>query len=172
MAPVVVAADADLDQALPLLAKGGFYHAGQVCVSVQRIFAERPIARPLAERLAELAKALKVGDPALPETEVGPLIRRREVERVDEWVREAVERGGKLLCGGRALSASCYAPTVLLDPPDDTRVMTHEVFGPVVCVASSDNVDDAIARANSAPYVFQAAVFTRDLDRRCVAAAA
>ena len=102
VAPVIVAADADLDYALPLLVKGGFYHAGQVCVSVQRVFAERQIARPLAERLAELAKALKVGDPTLPETEVGPLIRHREVERVDQWVQEAVERGAKLLCGGRA----------------------------------------------------------------------
>ena len=83
VAPVIVAADADLDYALPLLAKGGFYHAGQVCVSVQRVFAQRQIARPLAERLAELANALKVGDPTLPETEVGPLIRQREVGRVD-----------------------------------------------------------------------------------------
>jgi acyl-CoA reductase-like NAD-dependent aldehyde dehydrogenase len=163
-APVVVAADADLDYALPLLAKGGFYHAGQVCVSVQRVFADRQIARPLAERLAALAKALKVGDPTLPETEVGPLIRRREVDRVEQWVREAVERGASLMCGGQALSATCYAPTVLLDPPDEARVMTEEVFGPVVCVSSCDDLDEAIARANSVPYVFQAAVFTRDLD--------
>jgi acyl-CoA reductase-like NAD-dependent aldehyde dehydrogenase len=164
VAPVVVAADADVDYALPLLAKGGFYHAGQVCVSVQRVFADRQIARQLAEGLAERAKALKVGDPVLPETEVGPLIRRREVVRVHEWVQEAVARGGSLLCGGQATSASCYAPTVLLDPPDDTRVMTGEVFGPVVCVASYGDLNDAIARANSLPYSFQAAVFTRSLD--------
>jgi potassium efflux system protein len=84
-----------------LLTKGGFYHAGQVCVSVQRVFAQRKIARPLAERLAEAAQRLKVGDPTLPDTEVGPLIREREVERVHEWVREAVRRGAALLCGGR-----------------------------------------------------------------------
>jgi acyl-CoA reductase-like NAD-dependent aldehyde dehydrogenase len=164
VAPVIVAADADLDYALPLLAKGGFYHAGQVCVSVQRVFAHRQIVRQLAQRLAELATALKVGDPVLPETEVGPLVRRQEVDRVHEWVQEAVTRGATLLCGGRAISASCYAPTVLLDPPDDTRVMSDEVFGPVVCVASYDHLDDAIARANSLRYSFQAAVFSRDLD--------
>jgi acyl-CoA reductase-like NAD-dependent aldehyde dehydrogenase len=164
VAPVIVAADADLDYALPLLVKGGFYHAGQVCVSVQRIFAQRPIARVLAERLARSAERLKVGDPTLMETEVGPLIRPQEVVRVDEWVQEAAGGGGALLCGGRALSPTCYAPTVLLDPPATSRVMTHEVFGPVVCVAAFDELDEAIGRANGLPYAFQAAVFTRDLD--------
>ena len=84
-APVVVAGDADLDDTLPLLAKGGFYHAGQVCVSVQRIFAHRSIAPELANRLAEMGDAMQVGDPTLPDTEVGPLIRPREVERVADW---------------------------------------------------------------------------------------
>jgi acyl-CoA reductase-like NAD-dependent aldehyde dehydrogenase len=176
-APVIVAADADVDYALPLLAKGGFYHAGQVCVSVQRVFTQRRIARELAERLAELAQALKVGDPTLPETQVGPLIRHREVQRIDEWVQEAVQRGATLLCGGRAISASCYAPTVLFAPPLDARVMAQEVFGPVVCVSPFDELDDALAAANSLPYAFQAAVFTRALDtawrccRRLVASA-
>jgi acyl-CoA reductase-like NAD-dependent aldehyde dehydrogenase len=164
VAPVIVAADADLEYALPLLTKGGFYHAGQVCVSVQRVFAQRKIARRLAERLAQSAGRLKVGDPTLPDTEVGPLIREKEVERVHEWVEEAVGHGGCVLCGGKALSRTCYAPTVILDPPTDTRVMTHEVFGPVVCVSTFDELDEAIGRANSLPYAFQAAVFTRDLD--------
>jgi acyl-CoA reductase-like NAD-dependent aldehyde dehydrogenase len=163
-APVIVAADADLDYALPLLTKGGFYHAGQVCVSVQRVFADRRIARGLADRLAASAQALKVGDPTLPTTEIGPLIRQSEVRRVDEWMQEAVQKGATLLCGGRAVSASCYAPTVLFDPPADARVMTQEVFGPVVCVSPYDNLDEAIGRANCSPYAFQAAVFTRDLD--------
>ncbi|MGD0899766.1 MAG: aldehyde dehydrogenase family protein [Thermoguttaceae bacterium] len=164
VAPVIVAEDADLGHALPLLLKGGFYHAGQVCVSVQRVFAHRAIARTLAHRLAEAAGRLAVGDPTLPTTEVGPLIRSQEVRRVDEWVQEAVQGGAGLLCGGRAISDSCYAPTVLLDPPAESRVMTQEVFGPVVCVTSFDHLDDAVAASNSLPYAFQAAVFTRDLD--------
>ena len=164
VAPVIVAADADLDGALPPLAKGAFYHAGQVCVSVQRVFADRAVAHKLAERLAETAQTLKVGDPTLPDTEVGPLIRHAELQRVDEWVREAVAGGAEPLSGGKALSDSCYAPTVLFDPPADSRAMTHEVFGPVVCVSPFDAIDEAIAAANSLPYAFQAAVFTRDLD--------
>jgi acyl-CoA reductase-like NAD-dependent aldehyde dehydrogenase len=155
---------------VPLLAKGGFYHAGQVCVSVQRVFADRRIAAELAERLAASASKLRVGDPTLPATEVGPLIRPSEVTRVGQWVDEAVSKGAKKLCGGRALSETTYAPTILLDPPDDSRVSTHEVFGPVVCIYAHDKLDDAIRRANSLPYAFQAAVFTRDVDTALAAA--
>jgi len=163
-APVLVAEDADLDSALPLISKGGFYHAGQVCVSVQRVFAHRNIARDLAARLAQAATALNVGDPTLLETEVGPLIRPAEVERVGEWVREAVDQGAELLTGGEAISETCYAPTILYNPPGDARVSTSEIFGPVVCVYPYDDIDDAIARSNSLPYAFQASVFTRDID--------
>ena len=163
-APVIVSKDADLDEAAPLLSKGGFYHAGQVCVSVQRVFAERSIARELASRLATAANALRVGDPTLPDTEVGPLIRPGEVERIGEWVREARDRSGEILSGGTALSERTFAPTVVLDAPNDVRVSTLEIFGPVVCVYSYDDIDQAIARANALPYSFQAAVFTSNLD--------
>ena len=163
-APVIVAADADLDRALPALAKGGFYHAGQVCVSVQRVYAHRSIAEDVGKRLAALATKLVVGDPTRPETEVGPLIRQGEVKRVGEWVDEAVARGARLLTGGKPLAGNCYAPTVLYDPPDDCRVSREEIFGPVVCVYPYDDVDAAIARANSLPWSFQAAVFTRSID--------
>jgi acyl-CoA reductase-like NAD-dependent aldehyde dehydrogenase len=164
-APVVVAADADLDRAIPALVKGGFYHAGQVCVSVQRVFAHRSIAESLADRLAKGAEAMKVGDPALAETEVGPLIRAGEVKRVGEWVDEATARGARVLTGGKALGRNnLYAPTVLFDPPPDCRVSREEVFGPVACVYPYDDIDEAIRRANDLPYAFQAAVFTRDLD--------
>ena len=163
-APVLVTEDADLDHALPLISKGGFYHAGQVCVSVQRVFAHRSIAHNLAERLAEAARALKVGDPTSHDTEVGPLIRPAEVERVGEWVSEALGRDGELLAGGGSVSATCYEPTVLYDPPSDARISTLEIFGPVICVYPYDDVDDAITRSNSLPYAFQASVFTNELD--------
>lgn len=164
VAPVVVAADADLAYALPLIAKGGFYHAGQVCVSVQRVFVDKTVAAQFAADLAELAKKLKVGDPTLAETEVGPLIEPGETRRIAEWVDEAVAGGARLLCGGKALSETTYAPTVLLDPPAEARVSTQEVFGPVVCIYGVDSLDEAITRANSLPVSFQAAVFTRSLD--------
>ena len=161
-APALVAADADLDAAVPKLVKGGFYHAGQVCVSVQRIFAHRSIAENLAHRIAEQASALRVGDPTSDQTEVGPLIRHQEVQRVHDWVREAVDGGATLLCGGKPLSDSCYEPTVLLEPPAGSKLSTEEVFGPVVCVYAYDELDEAIGRANALPVAFQAAVFTRD----------
>ena len=164
VAPVIVAADADLDAVVPSLAKGGFYHAGQVCVSVQRVYADAAVADALAARLAEAARRLKVGDPTLPDTEVGPLISPDETRRIHAWVQEAVAGGAKLLCGGEPLSDTCYAPTVLLDPPEDAKVSTQEVFGPVVCVYRYAALDEAIARANALPVAFQAAVFSRDLD--------
>ncbi|MDM0110201.1 aldehyde dehydrogenase family protein [Variovorax sp. J22R24] len=163
VAPVLVAEDADLDAALPKLVKGGFYHSGQVCVSVQRVYTHRSICDNLARRLADGARKLKVGDPLLAETEVGPLIRHQEVERVHAWVREAVDGGATLLCGGKPISSSCYEPTVLLEPPPDSKVSTEEVFGPVICVYAYDDLDEAIARANALPVAFQAAVFTRSL---------
>ena len=169
VAPAIVAADADLDTAIPLLTKAGFYHAGQVCVSVQRVFVERAVAGDVAERLADGARALRVGDPTSPGTEVGPLIRNREVDRVDEWVREAVDGGAKVLCGAEVLSPSTYAPTVLYEPPSDARVSTEEVFGPVVCVYPYDSMDDAITRANSLPLAFQAAIFTSNIDNAMMA---
>ena len=162
--PMIVLEDADIGRAAKFAARNSFGNAGQVCVSVQRVFAHRSIARELAERLAQAAMALSVGDPTSPDTEVGPLIRPTEVERVGEWVKEAVDQGGELLTGGEALSETCYAPTVLYDPPGDAQVSVLEIFGPVVCVYPYDEVDEAIARSNSLPYAFQASVFTRDLD--------
>ncbi len=163
-APAIVMADADLGRVVPLLSKGGMYHAGQVCVSVQRIFAHGEIIDKLARQLAQACDGLRVGDPTLAETEVGPLIREAEVQRVDEWVREAIEGGASLLCGGKILSPTTYQPTVLLNPPADVRVSTQEIFGPVICLYEFAAVDDAIARANSLPFSFQASVFTRDID--------
>jgi acyl-CoA reductase-like NAD-dependent aldehyde dehydrogenase len=160
-APVIVAQDADLDLALPKLIKGGFYHAGQVCVSVQRIFAHRSIVNDVANGLAHLAEKLRVGDPTKAETEVGPLIRPGEVKRVDAWIKDSIRGGGKALCGAKAISETCYAPTVVLEPPADCLLSTSEVFGPVVCVYAYDDIEEAFKRANALPVAFQAAVFTR-----------
>jgi acyl-CoA reductase-like NAD-dependent aldehyde dehydrogenase len=162
-APVIVADDADLELVVPKLLKGGFYHAGQVCVSVQRVYAHCSVAEELAARLAEGASRLRIGDPTVPETEVGPLIRTAEVERVGRWVSEAVAGGARLLAGGEALSDRSYACTVLLDPPADSRVSTEEIFGPVVCVYAYDDLEKAVAQANALPWAFQAAVFSRNM---------
>jgi acyl-CoA reductase-like NAD-dependent aldehyde dehydrogenase len=165
VAPVIVEADANIEEAVPLLVKAGFYHAGQVCVSVQRVYAHESVAMKLAEQMAEKAAKLVVGDPADPKTEVGPLISHAECQRVAEWVEEAVKRGAKLLCGGKKISESCYAPTVLWNPPEDARVSREEVFGPVVCIYSYKNREEAVKRANGLPFCFQAAVFTKNIDQ-------
>ncbi|GMV37810.1 MAG: aldehyde dehydrogenase [Fimbriimonadales bacterium] len=162
-APVIVDQTADLDLAVPALLKGGFYHAGQVCVSVQRVFAQRSVFGEFVSRLAAGAEALNVGDPADLATDVGPLILKREVDRVHEWVTEAVARGARLAVGGRAVGDQCYAPTVLANPPLDSRVVTEEVFGPVICIVEYDDSGEAIEMANAVRWKFQAAVFTRDL---------
>jgi acyl-CoA reductase-like NAD-dependent aldehyde dehydrogenase len=163
-APVIVDETADLNKTIPSLLKGGFYHAGQVCVSVQRVFVHDSITDDVAKRLSVGASKLKVGDATKEDTEVGPLILPREVDRVDEWVQEAVSEGAELLTGGKKLSNTTYAPTVILNPPIDAKVSTKEIFGPVVCVYSYTDRKEAIEIANSLNVAFQAAIYTSDLD--------
>jgi acyl-CoA reductase-like NAD-dependent aldehyde dehydrogenase len=164
VAPVVLAKPYDRASATSAILKGGFYHAGQVCVSVQRVFAAADEAEDFAKGLVKAAGKLRVGAPENKDTEVGPLIRTAEVDRVAEWVDEAVEGGAKLLCGGEKISDTCYAPTVLLDPPGDAKVSTLEIFGPVVCVYGYHSLSAAVAQANALPVAFQAAVFCNDID--------
>ena len=164
VAPVIVEADADIADLIPSIGKGGFYHAGQVCVSVQRVFVHESIVEEVSTKLSAYAKALVVGDQLDPKTEVGPLINNNEVNRVEEWVNEAVTKGGKILTGGKRISASLFEPTVILNPADDALVSTKEVFGPVVCIYSYSDIEDAFDRANSLEVSFQAAIFTKNID--------
>ncbi len=163
-APVIVAADADLKTTIPALVKGGYYHAGQVCVSVQRVFVDNTIKAEFIRALSSQVGELVVGDPTDVNTEVGPLIRPAEVDRVEQWVNEAVEAGAECVVGGVRFNDHVYAPTVLVDPPHDTKVSSQEIFGPVVCVYGYDNVQEAIDLANALPVAFQAAVFTQDIN--------
>ena len=164
VAPVIVEKDADITELIPSIGKGGFYHAGQVCVSVQRVYVQEEICDEVATKLAEYASKLVVGDQLDPKTEVGPLINNDEVNRVEEWVNDAVAKGAKILTGGKRIGASCFEPTVILNPSEDAIVSQKEVFGPVVCIYSYKTLDEAIARANSLEVSFQAAVFTKNID--------
>lgn len=161
-APVIVDRSADVAAVVSPIVKGGYYHAGQVCVSVQRIFVHEDILEPFTENLGAKVAALRVGDPTLKQTEVGPLILPRETERVANWIREAVDAGTKQLGGGR-LSETTLLPSVLLNPPADAKVSQLEVFGPLTCVYGYRNLDDAIQSANSLPYAFQSSVFSSDI---------
>lgn len=164
VAPVIITADANLDDVVERVAKGGFYHAGQVCVSVQRIFCDSKIVDVFSQKLAEAAGKLKVGDPTKPDTDVGPLISEKECQRVADWVKEAIDGGASLRAGGKKISGTCYEPTVLVGADKKAKISTSEVFGPVVSIYAYDDIDNAIAEANSLPVSFQAAVFTQNLD--------
>ncbi|PZU93309.1 MAG: aldehyde dehydrogenase [Chelatococcus sp.] len=162
-APAIVDRSADLDKIVEPIVKGGYYHAGQVCVSTQRIFVHQDIAADFTERLVARVAKLKVGDPTLKDTEVGPLILPKEADRVASWIEEAVKGGARLAGGGRRLSPTTLEPTVLIDPPPDAKVSQLEVFGPVVCVYPYRDLDAAIAQANALPVAFQASVFAQDI---------
>lgn len=164
-APVIVAGDVDVYEVREAVLAGCFGGAGQSPVSVQRIFAHTRVATRFATQLAMKAAGLVVGDPMAEETEIGPLIRPAEVERVHAWVREALDGGGQLLTGGEKLTDTIYAPTVVFNPPQRCRLMTEEVFGPVVCVDPWFRPDEALGRANGLPTASHAAVFARDVER-------
>ncbi|RPH21595.1 aldehyde dehydrogenase family protein [Buttiauxella warmboldiae] len=161
-APVIIDRSANIDAIVGTIVKGGYYHAGQVCVSVQRLYVHNDILSNFTDALAATVANLRVGDPTLKETEVGPLILPREADRVSSWIREATDAGAKQFGGGR-LSETTLMPSVLLEPPVDAKVSRLEVFGPLTCVYGYGDVDEAIRIANSLPYAFQASVFTSDI---------
>jgi len=163
-APVIVESDADFSEMIPDLIKGGFYHAGQVCVSVQRIYVNETIFEHFIEEFAAATNKLITGNPFDQKTDVGPLIAPKEVDRVEEWVKEAIKKGAKLITGGKRISDTFFQPTVLVNPSEDSKVSTTEVFGPVVCIYSFTDRDEAIKRANALDVHFQAAVFTKNID--------
>jgi acyl-CoA reductase-like NAD-dependent aldehyde dehydrogenase len=164
IAPVIVAADADLDLAASGVAKGGFYHAGQVCVSVQQVFVHRDVAESFSERLIKIAGALKTGNPLDHDTDVGPLIKVSEADRVERWIASAKEQGASIALGGRRIGPTLIAPTILRDAPPQAEVSTREIFGPVVSMHAYDDLSQALLRANSPFFAFQAGVFTRSLE--------
>ena len=162
-APLLVDRAVDLDAIIEPIVKGGYYHAGQVCVSTQRIFVHEQVHDAFVERLTQRVAALRVGDPRSGDTEVGPLILPKEVERVASWVEEAAQSGARITTGGKRTGETTYAPTVLVGPPASAKVSREEVFGPVTRVYRFAELGQAIEQANSLPLSFQASVFSNDL---------
>jgi acyl-CoA reductase-like NAD-dependent aldehyde dehydrogenase len=163
VAPVIVDRTADLDSTVESLVKGGYYHAGQVCVSVQRIFVHVEIYDTFLDRFAARVQKLRVGDPLLLETEVGPLILPREADRVQSWIEEAAAQGARVVTGGERLSPTTIRPAVVVDAPAEAKLSEQEVFGPVTCVYRYTKMDDAIKTANGLPFAFQASIFTEEI---------
>jgi acyl-CoA reductase-like NAD-dependent aldehyde dehydrogenase len=168
--PVVVAADADLDLAASKLAANAFSFAGQSCISVQRIYVERPALDGFLERFLPQVQKLVVGDPADEATDVGPVIDADARARIAEWVEEAEAAGAKLLAG--STDSDPLGPIVLAESPETARVVCDEVFGPVCVVNAVDSLDDAYARANGTEYGLQAGVFTGSIATALAAAQA
>lgn len=163
-APVLIDKSADIETLIEPLVKGGYYHAGQVCVSVQRIYVHEDLENAFVNRFSERVRQLTVGDPQRIDTEVGPLIAPREVDRVERWVSDAIVKGAILTAGGERLGERSFRPTVLVDPSCCSQVSTEEIFGPVTCIYGYKDLLDAIERANECRFAFQAAVFSREIE--------
>lgn len=162
--PVIVAADADLELAADRIAASGYTHAGQSCISVQRVYVERPAADAFCALLAERVSALRLGDPLDEATDVGPVIDAGARERVAAWFAEARAGGAEVLAGGDEREGM-IAPTLLRGVTPGMRVVRDELFGPGVGVAAYDTLDEAVALANATDYGLQAGVFTARVDR-------
>jgi vanillin dehydrogenase len=161
-APLIVLADADLDEAVAAAKFGAFMHQGQICMSTERIVADRSVADDVASRLGEKAAALRVGDPRDPETEIGPLVNPSALERIAGLVDDARSRGAEVVTGGSA-DGPCYQPTVLAGVTPEMRVYHEESFGPVVGIVSVDGPDEAVRVANDTEYGLAASVFSADV---------
>jgi acyl-CoA reductase-like NAD-dependent aldehyde dehydrogenase len=167
-AGVIVHSDADLDHAAARIAFGGYYQAGQSCISVQRVFVQSEVYDEFVPRLVKQVESLKVGDPLDPTVDVGPVIDHGALERIDAWVKEAVEGGAEILTGGKR-EDPLYWPTILHDTKPEMKVRCEEVFGPVTTLERYETFEEAIDLVNDSPYGLQAGVFTSSIDRAMLA---
>jgi acyl-CoA reductase-like NAD-dependent aldehyde dehydrogenase len=162
-APLIIEPSADIATAAKKVSVAGFSHAGQSCISTQRIYVHESVREQFLDALVPLVEGLVVGDPLDEKTDVSALISSGERDRVQLWVDEAVAGGAEILAGGKIGEDGVLAPTVLGDITSDMNVSANEVFGPVVGVATYSSLDDALRLANDSRYGLQAAIFTADL---------
>ena len=163
-AGVIVHSDADLDHAAARIAVGGYYQAGQSCISVQRVLVASEVYDDFTARLVKQVESLKVGDPMDPTVDVGPVIDKGEVVRIREWVDEAVSQGAEVLVGGTG-EGPIFQPTLLAHVNPEMKVCREEVFGPVVTISPYQTFEEALASVNDSKYGLQAGVFTNDINR-------
>ncbi|WP_442580770.1 aldehyde dehydrogenase family protein [Mesorhizobium sp. ASY16-5R] len=167
--PVIVCADADLERAVPTAAMAVFANSGQICIAGSRLFVARAIHDEFVERLGRFAAGLRIGNGIDPQTEIGPLISRRQLERVSGYLEVAPAEGARLVTGGSRLEEAAFAdgyfvsPTVFADVTDGMTIAREEIFGPVISAMPFDTIEEAVTRANDTPYGLAAGVFTRDL---------
>jgi glyceraldehyde-3-phosphate dehydrogenase (NADP+) len=164
-AGVIIDESADIAWAVKRVAAGGFAYAGQSCISVQRVYVHEAVFDPFASALVDRLRGMKVGDPLDPATDIGPMIDAGEVDRIDAWVKEAVEAGARVLTGGRRLGGALYEPTVLTNVPEDAKVCADEVFAPLIVMERFSDFAEALAAVNRSTFGLQAGVFSARLDR-------
>jgi acyl-CoA reductase-like NAD-dependent aldehyde dehydrogenase len=157
--PVIVTADADVSMAATKVSQNAFAFAGQSCISVQRVYVERSAYDEFVKQLLPLVEALKIGDPADDDTDVGPVIDEEARERILEWIKAST---GQVLTGGE-LEGELIRPTLIANPGREDNVSCEEVFGPVCTVTAVDSLDEAIELANGTRYGLQAGIFTTTL---------
>jgi len=166
--PDIVFADADLDQAVPGVAMGVFSNSGQICFAGTRVFVQRSIQDEFVERLAAFSNALKVGDPLASDTQLGPLISARQLDKVLSYVAIGEREGAQRVAGGARLDGDLAAgyflqPTVFRDVTNDMTIAREEIFGPVAAVIPFDTADDALALANATPYGLASGVWSSNI---------
>lgn len=161
--PVIIMPDADLEKVAAAVAATGYSNAGQVCISAQRVIPLKPIYHDFLDLLRVKVAAITTGNPLEEGVKMGPMVREADAKRVEEWVREAVEGGARLVIGGERRGA-VFSPTVLADVRPEMKVSRLELFGPAVAVTPAETVDEAIALANDTNYGLSAGVFTQNLD--------
>ena len=158
----ILADDADLDKALIKVVNAGYRKAGQVCTSVQILLTHESILATVEERLGAMVRGLKFGDPRVRDTVCGPVISEADAVRIESWIEEAMARGARRLAGGPR-QGSVVPPTLLSNVDPSMRVGCREIFGPVVCIVSYRDLDEAIAKVNATPYGLATGIFTNRL---------
>lgn len=162
---VIVHEDApDIKKAAVLCAQRSYSNAGQVCISVQRIFVHENIYEQFLNEMKSYTESLVVGDPMDERTNIGPMISEKEVERIDQWVKEAIQQGAKLVTGGEKVGTRLYKPTILSDVKKEMKVVCMETFAPVAVVVPYKDIDEAIAYTNDSQFGLQAGIFTSNLN--------
>lgn len=163
-AAVIIEPDTNLDFALSRTLLGAFSYSGQVCISIQRIFLHENIYDRFLADFVAATKKLKIGNPLEEDTEIGPMINTDAAQQIEEWVNEAVNKGGHLVTGGKR-NGTFFEPTILENVPPDLRVSCQEAFGPVVVVSPYKDFEEALKEVNRSIYGLQAGVFTKDLQK-------
>ncbi|WP_028581392.1 aldehyde dehydrogenase family protein [Desulfogranum japonicum] len=160
----IIEADADLEKAAERCVVSAFANSGQVCISLQRIYVNAACVETFSKLFVEKVKALQVGDPLETSCDIGPLIDDKEVERIDSWVKEAVQQGAVIATGGKA-EGRVYLPTVLTNVTEDMKIMCMETFAPVVSIVAYNDFDEVINLVNNSEFGLQAGIYTNDINK-------